>query len=74
MFRKILFPLIILQFIISQVFSQVSVKDSAIFVPMFYFNYSYQFPQGGTGPKVWGKLCHWGRVYDKNKIKLAVFC
>jgi hypothetical protein len=51
MFKKFLFPLLILQFIVSQSFSQVSIKDSAIVVPMFFANYSYQFPQGGLATR-----------------------
>jgi hypothetical protein len=46
MYRKLIIPLIFLQFIFTQSFSQVGVKDSAIFVPMFYATYAYQFPSG----------------------------
>jgi hypothetical protein len=51
MFKKITFPLVLLQFMVSQSFSQVSIKDSSIVVPMFYVNYSYQFPQGGLAER-----------------------
>ena len=54
MFRKILLPLVIFQFFISQVFSQVSIKDSSIFVPMFFANYSYQWPFGGLATRFGG--------------------
>jgi hypothetical protein len=46
MIRKILLSLVILQFIVHQVFSQVSVKDSSIVVPMIYATYAYQLPGG----------------------------
>jgi hypothetical protein len=67
MFRKILIPLIILQFIISQVFSQVSIKDSSIVVPMFYANYSYQLPQGGLAARFGGNSTIGGGFMVKTK-------
>ena len=54
MFKKVIIPLIILQFVISQVFSQVSIKDSSIVVPMIYANYAYQLPEGGLAKRFGG--------------------
>jgi len=51
MLRKLVFPLIILQFIGLQTFSQVNIKDSSIVISMFYANYSYQFPKGGLAAR-----------------------
>jgi hypothetical protein len=54
MFGKILFSLIILQFIINQSFSQVSVKDSSIVAPMIYGTYAYQLPGGDLAKRFGG--------------------
>jgi len=54
MLRKLFFSLVLLQFLVQQAFSQVSVKDSSIVVPMFYATYSYQMPQGGLAKRFGG--------------------
>lgn len=54
MFGKIIFSLVILQFIVHQAFSQVSVKDSSIVVPMIYATYAYQLPGGDLGKRFGG--------------------
>ncbi|MGA2823612.1 MAG: hypothetical protein ABSE72_08815 [Bacteroidales bacterium] len=54
MFRKSLVSLIILQFIFHPAFSQVSVKDSAIVVPMIYVTYAYQLPAGDLAKRFGG--------------------
>ena len=54
MFRKKSFIFILLQFIIIQAFSQVSIKDSSIVVPMFYATYAYQVPKGDLGNRFGG--------------------
>jgi hypothetical protein len=46
MTRKTAFPLLLLLFLNLVTLSQVSVKDSSIFTPMFYATYSYQWPGG----------------------------
>ena len=33
-------------FLLNSLFSQVSIKDSSLTIPMFYVAYSYQFPGG----------------------------
>ena len=54
MLRKSAISLILLQFIFFQAFSQVSVKDSAIVVPMIYATYAYQLPQGDLSKRFGG--------------------
>lgn len=46
MFRKILLSLLLTVFFIHQGNSQVSVRDSALVVPMIYATYSYSWPGG----------------------------
>jgi hypothetical protein len=67
MLKKNLLPLIILQFITSQVLAQVSIKDSSIVVPMFFANYSYQFPQGGLAARFGGNSTIGGGFMVKTK-------
>ncbi len=54
MFRKVIFSFFILQFIVQQTFSQVSVKDSSIVVPMIYATYAYQLPGGDLAKRFGG--------------------
>jgi hypothetical protein len=51
MSRKILLSLVVFQFFISNIFPQVSIKDSSIVVPMFFANYSFQWPQGSLAKR-----------------------
>ncbi|MDP4281963.1 MAG: hypothetical protein Q8867_07395 [Bacteroidota bacterium] len=45
--KKIFLPLLFVAIIVPRVFSQVNVKDSSIFTPIFYATYSFQIPGGG---------------------------
>ena len=54
MLRKIILSLVFLQFIGCLAFSQVSVKDSAITVPMIYATYAYQLPGGDLAKRFGG--------------------
>jgi len=54
MIRKIILSLVILQFFVHHAFSQVSVRDSAIVVPMFYATYAYQLPGGDLAKRFGG--------------------
>jgi hypothetical protein len=44
--KKILLPLVSLFLICNSAFSQLSISDSSIVVPMIYATYSYQWPSG----------------------------
>jgi hypothetical protein len=46
MLKKLHYSILFLILLPGLSFSQVSIKDSAIFTPMIYATYSYQFPQG----------------------------
>jgi len=54
MLRKIILSFVILQFIVHQTFSQVSVKDSSIVAPMIYATYAYQLPGGDLAKRFGG--------------------
>jgi len=46
MFRKTAFTILLVLFPASFMLAQVNIKDSAIFTPVLYATYSYQFPGG----------------------------
>jgi hypothetical protein len=54
MFRKLILSLILLPLISLQVFSQGSVRDSSIVVPMIYATYAYQLPVGDLAKRFGG--------------------
>jgi len=54
MLRKSPIFLIFFQIFIFHGYSQVSIKDSSIFVPMIYASYSYQLPQGDLAKRFGG--------------------
>ncbi|HTX89358.1 MAG TPA: hypothetical protein VMC08_10240 [Bacteroidales bacterium] len=51
MIKKILLPVLVSLFCIPVLRAQVSIKDSAIFVPMVYATYTYQFPGGDVATR-----------------------
>ena len=67
MFRKILLPLLILAFMADHGFSQVSIKDSSINVPMIYATYAYQLPGGDLAKRFGGNSSIGGGFMFKSK-------
>ena len=54
MLRKFILSIAILLFLVDEAFSQLSVKDSSIVVPMIYATYAYQLPGGDLAKRFGG--------------------
>ncbi len=63
--RKFTLILLFAAIICQVTFSQVSVKDSVIFSPMIYANYSFQLPEGDLASRFGGNSCIGGGILFK---------
>ncbi len=67
MSRKLYFLLLLVFFLPTIVHSQVNIRDSAIFTPLIYATYSYQFPGGDLAKRFGGNSTIGGGLMFKTK-------
>lgn len=65
--KKILSTLLLIMLVISPAFSQVNIKDSAIFTPLIYATYSYMFPGGDLAERFGGTSSIGGGIIFKTR-------